>query len=75
MEIKLQERGRFRGNLDLQASMDTMIVGERWRIPEDALNIRTIRNAVSKANRVTDKVFSSQCAGLTDPFITITRIH
>lgn len=75
MEIKIQERGRYRGNLDLRGTMETMSIGEHWQIPEDAINLRTVRNVVSLATRTTDKVFTSQCPGLTEPFITITRLH
>lgn len=75
MEVKRQERGRFRGNIDWQGSMETMAINESWTIPESEVALRTVRNAVSRATRNTDKVFTSQCPGLTFPFITIKRIR
>lgn len=75
MEIKRIERGKYRGRLDLRGSMETMSAGECWNIPEDQVHLQTVRNAVSKATRTTDMVFTSRCPGLTFPFITITRIH
>lgn len=75
MEIKRQERGRFRGNIDIMATMDTMQVGETWRVKEGVVALRTIRNCVSTATNRGDKVFTSQCPGLTEPWITIRRIR
>ena len=75
MEIKRHERGRYRGRIDWLRSFDTMERGEEYLIPETDAALQTIRNAVSVASKVSDKVFSSQCAGLTFPFIKVTRIR
>jgi len=75
MEIKRIERGRFRGRLDLLGSMETMEPGESWEIPIGEISLRTARNVTSVATRTTDKVFTSQCPGLTQPYITIRRIR
>ncbi len=75
MEIKRIERGNHRGNIDLLRSLDTMSVGESWRIPEGSLNLRTVRNCCSVATNRGEKVFSCQCPGLTENFIKITRIR
>ena len=75
MEIKQHERGRFRGRIDLPRSMETMAIGESWQIPEGLINLRTVRNVCSVLTRTTDKVYTSQCPGLTERYITIRRIR
>lgn len=75
MEIKRQERGRYRGRLDLLRTMETMEPGESWQIPAGQIALRTIRNVTSVVTRTTDKVFTSQCPGLTENYITIRRIR
>lgn len=75
MEIKRQERGRYRGRLDLLRTLETMAPGESWQIPSGQIALRTVRNVTSVATRTTDKVFTSQCPGLTQPYITIRRIR
>ncbi len=74
MEIKRQERGRRRGNIDFLATLDTMEVGETWQVGDGIVALRTIRNHVSAANTRGDKVFTSQCPGLTEPWTTIKRL-
>lgn len=75
MEIKRYERGRYRGRIDWLGSLDTMERGEEYLVPEGDAALQTIRNVVSTASKSSDKVFTSQCAGLTFPFIKITRIR
>lgn len=75
MKIKRHERGRFRGQIDWIGSFYTMERGEEYLIPEGDVTLQTIRNAVSRASKNSDKVFTSQCAGYTFPFIKVTRIR
>ena len=75
MEIKRHERGRYRGRINWISSLDTMERGEEYLIPENDVALQTIRNAVSVASKTSDKVFTSQCAGLTFPFIKVIRIR
>lgn len=75
MEIKRIERGRYRGHLDLLGTMETMAPGETWQIPAGQIALRTVRNVTSVVTRTTEKVFTSQCPGLTQPYITIRRIR
>lgn len=75
MEIKRIERGRYRGHLDLLRTMETMEPGESWQIPAGQIALRTARNCCSRATNAGGKVFSCQCPGLTENFITIRRIR
>lgn len=75
MEIKRYERGRHRGGIDITGSLGTMIPGETWRISPDQVALQTARNCCSRATNANGKVFSCQCPGLTENFITIRRIR
>lgn len=75
MEIKRHERGRYRGRINWISTFDTMERGEEYIIPECDVALQTIRNAVSMASKTSDKVFTSQCAGFTFPFIRVKRIR
>lgn len=75
MEIKRHERGRYRGRINWISTLDTMERGEEYLIPESDVALQTIRNAVSIASKNSDKVFTSQCAGYTFPFIRVIRIR
>ena len=73
METKFIENGRYLGNIDVPATIQTMEVGEKWHINPRLVNLRSVRNACSLANTRTDKSFSVSCPGYTDPCITIIR--
>lgn len=75
MEVKIIERGNWKGRIDVMRSLDTMTVGEAWRLDDSSVNLRTIRNCCSRATNANGKVFSCQCPGLTENFITIRRIR
>lgn len=75
MEVKRIERGNYKGRIDVLRSLDTLAIGEAWRIPEGHLNLRTVRNCCSVATNRGEKVFSCQCPGLTEKYIKITRIR
>lgn len=75
MEVKRIERGNYRGRIDMLRSLDTMAPGETWRITEPGVNLRTVRNCCSVATNRGDKVFSCQCPGYTENWITIRRIR
>ena len=75
MEVKIIERGNRRGHIDLMRSLETLAIGEVWHIDEKAVNLRTARNCCSRATNANGKVFSCQCPGLTENFITIRRIR
>ena len=75
MEVKRIERGNYKGRIDMMRSLDTMAVGEAWRLKEGSVNLRTARNCCSRATNAGGKVFSCQCPGLTENFITIRRIR
>jgi len=75
MNIQYIERGRYIGRLDVPKTMETMAVGEIWRIHPNLVNMRSVRNCCSKATTQTDKVFTASCPGFSDPFVKITRIR
>lgn len=75
MEVKHIERGRYLGNIDIPRSIDTMTVGETWHINPAHVRMQTVRNCCSRANRSSDKVFSTSCPGYSDPCITVVRIR
>lgn len=75
VEIKIIERGNYKGRIDMMRSLDTMAIGEVWRLKDNIVNLRTARNCCSRATNSGDKVFSCQCPGLTEKFITIRRIR
>ena len=75
MEIKIIERGKYKGNIDVPGSIDTMAVGEVWRIAPERANLGSIRRACSVAGAALGKAFSVNCPGYTEPCITITRIR
>lgn len=75
MEVKIIERGNYKGRIDMMRSLDTMGVGEAWKLSPRFVNLRTVRNCCSRATNADGKVFSCQCPGVTDHFITIRRIR
>ena len=75
MEVKRIERGNYKGRIDMMRSLDTMAIGEAWCLKESTVNLRTARNCCSRATNAGGKVFSCQCPGLTENFITIRRIR
>ena len=75
MEVKIIERGNRKGHIDLMRSLDTLAIGEAWRIDNGTVNLRTARNCCSRATCSTGKVFSCQCPGITETWITIRRIR
>ena len=75
MEVKIIERGNYKGRIDVPRSLETMSRGESWQISEGDVNLRTVRNHCSRATTSSEKVFSCQCPGLNEPFITIKRIR
>ena len=75
MEVKRIERGNYKGRIDMMRSLDTMAIGETWCLKESTVNLRTARNCCSRATNAGGKVFSCQCPGLTENFITICRIR
>ena len=73
MEIKIIERGKYKGNIDVPGSVSTMAVGEVWCIASDRANLRSIRRACSITGSALGKTFSVNCPGYTEPYIKITR--
>ena len=73
MEIKIIERGRYKGNFDIPGSVSTMMVGEVWYIAPDRANLRSSRRACSVTGSVLGKTFSVNCPGYSEPYIKITR--
>ena len=63
------------GRIDVTNSIATMAVGEIWHINPTCVNMQTVRNACSIANRLSDKLFSASCPGYTEPCITVKRIR
>ena len=75
MNIQYIERGRYSGRIDVPRTLETMSVGESWRINPNLVNMRSIRNCCSNATRNSDKVFAASCPGFSDPFVKITRLR
>lgn len=75
MELKLIQRGRYRGRIDIAGSMDTLAVGESWRMVEQRFSLGTVRNVASAETSSGDKVFRVIAPGLSEPYITIKRIR
>ena len=75
MEIRLIEHGRYRGRIDVKASIDTLAVCETWRMTEQPFRLQTVRNVCSRATCAGDKVFAVSAPGLTEPFIKIKRLR
>ena len=75
MKVQHYERGRFKGQVDLTGSIQTMSVVETWKLDPETTNLRTVRNVCSLASKLTDKVFTAQCPGLTENYIKITRLR
>ena len=75
MEIRLIERGRYRGRIDVAASIDTLAVMETWRMTEQPFNLSTVRNVCSRATCSGPKVYVVSSPGVTEPFIKIKRLR
>lgn len=75
MELKLIQRGRYRGRIDVAGSMDTLAVGESWKMTEQPFNLGTVRNVAAAETGAGEKVFRVIAPGLAEPFITIKRIR
>lgn len=75
MEIRLIEYGRYRGRIDVRASIDTLAVLETWRMTEQTFNLHTVRNVCSRATCTSAKVFAVSAPGLTESFIKIKRLR
>lgn len=75
MDTKYIQRGRFMGRIDITNSIATMEPGEIWHINPTCVNMQSVRNACSRANSSTDKLFSASCPGFSEPCITVTRIR
>ena len=75
MEIRLIERGRYRGRIDVAASIDTLAVKETWRMTEQPFNLSTVRNVCSRATCSGPKVYAVSSPGVTEPFIKIKRLR
>lgn len=73
MEIKIIERGRYKGRIDVPGSVETLSVGEEWRIAPVLANLASIRRACSIAGHALGRTFSVNCPGYSDPYIKITR--
>lgn len=61
------------GRVDVLRSIDTMEKGEVWHINPACVNMQTVRNCCSIANKTTDKCFSASCPGYEEPCITVIR--
>lgn len=75
MELKLIQRGRYRGRIDVAGSMDTLAVGESWRMTEQRFSLGTVRNVASAETSAGSKVFRVIAPGIHEPYITIKRIR
>ena len=65
----------YRGRIDIAGSMDTLAVGESWRMTEQSFNLGTVRNVASSETSCGSKVFQVVAPGLHEPYITIKRIR
>ena len=67
------ERGKYKGRYDVPNTLLTMEVGEKWIVEDGLVNIRSLRNACSLANKNTDMKFEVHCPGFSVPYTSVIR--
>lgn len=72
METKFIERGKYKGNIDVPATLRTMRVTERWVIDPSLVNIGSVRNVCAKMKRERLS-FTVHTPCYSEPNITVVR--
>lgn len=72
METKFIERGKYKGNIDVPATLRTMRVADRWVVDPSFVNTGSLRNVCSKMKRE-GLSFTVRVPGYSEPNITVIR--
>ena len=73
--VILQQRGRFRGNVDVRGTLRSMAIGESKRFDINVVAPRTIYNAVSNFNTdASGRKYTTIGPGINEPYTTVKRL-